>query len=64
MIKLSDYVMNVLVQNGVKHIFLLPGGACMHLIDSVEKTAGLGFTACLHEQAAACVPLCGTLTTC
>lgn len=53
MIKLSDYVMNVLVENGVKHIFLLPGGACMHLIDSVEKTAGLSFTCCLHEQAAA-----------
>jgi acetolactate synthase I/II/III large subunit len=53
MIKLSDYVMNVLVQNGVKHIFLLPGGACMHLIDSVEKTTGLEFTCCLHEQAAA-----------
>jgi acetolactate synthase-1/2/3 large subunit len=53
MIKLSDYVMNVLVENGVKHIFLLPGGACMHLVDSVEKTKGLGFTCCLHEQGAA-----------
>jgi acetolactate synthase-1/2/3 large subunit len=53
MIKLSDYVMDVLVQNGVKHLFLLPGGACMHLIDSVEKTKGLEFVACLHEQAAA-----------
>jgi acetolactate synthase I/II/III large subunit len=53
MIKLSDYVMNVLVENGVKHLFLLPGGACMHLVDSVEKTKGLEFIACLHEQAAA-----------
>jgi len=53
MIKLSDYVMNVLVENGVRTLFLLPGGACMHLIDSVEKTAGLEFVACLHEQAAA-----------
>ena len=53
MIKLSDYVMEVLVQNGVKHLFLLPGGACMHLVDSVEKTKGLDFVACLHEQAAA-----------
>lgn len=53
MIKLSDYVMKVLAQNGVRHLFLLPGGACMHLVDSVEKTPGLEFIACLHEQAAA-----------
>ena len=53
MIKLSDYVMKVLVQNGVRNLFLLPGGACMHLVDSVEKTPGLQFVACLHEQAAA-----------
>src|ERR1700761_7583777 len=53
MIKLSDYVMKVLAQNGVRHLFLLPGGACRLLFDSVEKTAGLEFVTCLHEQAAA-----------
>ena len=51
--KLSDYVMSFLVGEGVDHIFLLPGGGNMHLIDSVGRQDGLSFTACLHEQAAA-----------
>jgi acetolactate synthase-1/2/3 large subunit len=51
--KLSDYIMHFLTQEGVKHIFLLPGGGCMHLTDSVAKNKQLSFVACLHEQAAA-----------
>ena len=51
--KLSDYVAGFIAAQGVRHIFLLPGGGCMHLADSVKKEARLSFVACLHEQAAA-----------
>jgi len=51
--KLSDFVSAFITQQGVKHIFLLPGGGNMHLVDSVGKQPGLSVVACLHEQAAA-----------
>lgn len=38
---------------GVKHVFFLPGGGCMHLVDSLGKNKDLEFIANLHEQAAA-----------
>jgi acetolactate synthase I/II/III large subunit len=51
--KLSDYIIEFLAREGVKHIFLLPGGGCMHLTDSVAKNKNVSFVACLHEQGAA-----------
>ena len=51
--KLSDYVVDFLVRQGLQHIFLLPGGGCMHLIDSVGKRPELDYVACLHEQGCA-----------
>lgn len=51
--KLSDFVVDFLIQRGLKHIFLLPGGGCMHLTDSVGKRSELRFVCCLHEQACA-----------
>jgi len=50
--KLSDYVSSFIAKQGVGHVFLLPGGGCMHLVDSVGKESGLKFVACLHEQGA------------
>ncbi|MBI4707670.1 MAG: thiamine pyrophosphate-binding protein [Candidatus Omnitrophica bacterium] len=52
MIKLSDYVINFISSLGVKYIFMLPGGGCMHLVDSVGRNKNLKFICCLHEQAA------------
>src|SRR5579859_1179932 len=52
-VKLSDYVVDFLIQRGLKHIFLLPGGGCMHLADSVGKRSELDYVCCLHEQACA-----------
>ena len=37
MIKLSDYVMEYIAGLGVKNIFMLPGGGCMHLVDSLGR---------------------------
>lgn len=53
MIKLSDYVFNFVAEKGVKDVFLLPGGGCMHLVDSLGSNPGLKYTALLHEQAVA-----------
>lgn len=52
MIKLSDYVVNFLADSGLTHIFMLPGGGCMHLVDSVGRCERIAFIGCLHEQAA------------
>ncbi|MEI6726085.1 MAG: thiamine pyrophosphate-binding protein [Actinomycetes bacterium] len=50
--KLSDYVMARLADE-VRHVFFLPGGGCMHLVDSLRREERLTPVVCLHEQAAA-----------
>ena len=52
MIKLSDYVMKFIASLGVKDVFLLSGGGCMHLVDSLGRNSKLNYTCCLFEQAA------------
>ncbi len=51
--KLSDYVFEVIARTGVKHVFMLPGGGCMHLCDSLGRNKDLTFVCNLHEQACA-----------
>lgn len=53
LIKLSDYVVNFVAQQGVRHVFFLPGGGAMHLNDSLGRCADLEYVAVQHEQAAA-----------
>jgi acetolactate synthase I/II/III large subunit len=53
MTKLSDYVFRRVAETGVRHVFMLPGGGCMHLVDSLGREKGLKFTCNLHEQACA-----------
>lgn len=53
MSKLSDFVVARLVEAGVKHLFLLPGGGCMHLVDSAGRNRSLELVCNLHEQACA-----------
>ncbi len=50
MIKLSDYVIDFVKKEGVKDIFMLPGGGCIHLVDSLGKS-DINFICNLHEQA-------------
>ena len=53
-IKLSDYVMRFLVDQGVTHIFMLVGGGAMHLNNSVANyPKKLHYVCNLHEQACA-----------
>ena len=49
--KLSDYVFRYLEQKGVRDVFMLSGGGCMHLVDSLGRS-GINYVCCLHEQAA------------
>ena len=51
MIKLSDYVFQFIKEKGVAHVFMLPGGGAMHLVDSLGNS-GIDYICCLHEQAA------------
>jgi acetolactate synthase-1/2/3 large subunit len=51
--KLSDYVMLRVAAAGVRHVFTVPGGGCMHLVDSLGRNPDLQFVANLHEQGCA-----------
>lgn len=51
--KLSDYVVEFVAQQGVKHVFMLPGGGAMHLNDSLGRNKKIQYICTLHEQAAA-----------
>lgn len=53
MIKVSDYIIDFLVRQGVKDCFMLVGGGAMHLNDSVGKHPDMNYVCCLHEQACA-----------
>lgn len=52
MIKLSDFVFKFITKEKVGHVFLLSGGGCMHLVDSLGRNRDLEYIACQHEQAA------------
>ena len=51
--KLSDYVIDFLVRQGIGHVFGLTGGAVVHLFDSADKNPRIEPVFCHHEQAAA-----------
>ena len=50
-IKLSDYVANFLVDNGIVDMFTVTGGGAMHLNDSFGHKTGLNCVYNHHEQA-------------
>jgi acetolactate synthase I/II/III large subunit len=51
--KLSDYVVRFIADQGVKHVFLVPGGGAMHLNDSLARCSRIEFVCNSHEQASA-----------
>jgi acetolactate synthase I/II/III large subunit len=51
--KLSDYVWDRVAAEGVEDVFMLPGGGCMHLVDSLGRHPKLRFICNLHEQGTA-----------
>lgn len=53
MMKVSDYIISFLENQGVKHMFMLPGGMAMHINDSVGYAKSLKPVWMLHEQSCA-----------
>jgi len=51
--KLSDYVFEFLASKGVNTVFYLPGGGCMHLVNSMGNSNAVNPVSLLHEQAVA-----------
>jgi len=49
--RVSDYIADFIADQRVDHVFLLPGGGAMHLVDAVGKHPRLTAVPCLHEQA-------------
>jgi len=55
MISVSDYIFKFLDTHN-RHVFMLSGGGCMYLCNSLGKS-NLNYTCCLHEQAVAIAAL-------
>lgn len=51
--KLTDFIAQYLVNVGIRHAFVLQGGAALHLIDSIEKNKDIESIPMQHEQACA-----------
>jgi acetolactate synthase-1/2/3 large subunit len=51
--KLSDYVVRFVAEQGVKHVFLVTGGGAMHLNQSLACEAAIEPVCNSHEQASA-----------
>jgi acetolactate synthase-1/2/3 large subunit len=51
--KLSDYVIHFIANQGVKHVFLVTGGGAMHLNESLSRCGELEAVCNSHEQASA-----------
>ncbi len=51
--RLADYVMSFVAQQGVKHVFLVTGGGAMHLNDALARCSDLTYVCNHHEQASA-----------
>ena len=52
-IKIGEVVLDFLIKNKVKHVFLITGGAIGFLIDSFHKRKDITYICTLHEQSAA-----------
>ena len=51
MARVADWICDRLSEEGVKHIFMLPGGGAMYLNDAVATRADIAGISCHHEQA-------------
>lgn len=52
-IRVSDYIVELLIKQGVKDVFLLAGGGIMYLLDSIGKSKKIRYIVNHHEQACA-----------
>ncbi len=57
MIRVADYIMKRIADEGVKDLFYVPGGQCVFLCDALRRSEELNAVSCHHEQAAAMAAL-------
>jgi acetolactate synthase-1/2/3 large subunit len=50
-VRVADYIMSAVAGAGVRHVFLLPGGGAMHLVDALGQNPDLTYVPNHHEQA-------------
>lgn len=53
MIRVADYIARALVDHGIHDVFMVTGGAAMHLNDAIGRNKKLAYICCHHEQACA-----------
>jgi acetolactate synthase I/II/III large subunit len=49
--RVADWIVSRIADEGVRHIFLLPGGGAMHLNDAITLEPRVQGVVCQHEQA-------------
>ncbi len=47
----SDWLLDRLAAEGIRHVFVLPGGGAMHLNDALARSPSIQAVPCQHEQA-------------
>jgi acetolactate synthase-1/2/3 large subunit len=50
--RVADYVASGLAAHGIRHVFMVTGGAAMHLNDAIGRCRELEYVCVHHEQAA------------
>jgi acetolactate synthase I/II/III large subunit len=53
MVRLSDYIVSTLACRGIRHVFMVTGGAAMHLNDAFGRNRKIAKVFCHHEQSCA-----------
>ena len=51
LVRVADWIMQRLADEGLRHVFVLPGGGAMHLDDGLACEQRLTAVPCHHEQA-------------
>ncbi|HEX8170042.1 MAG TPA: thiamine pyrophosphate-binding protein, partial [Thermoanaerobaculia bacterium] len=51
--RVADYIAETLAAHGIRDVFMVTGGAAMHLNDAIGRNRDLSYVCCHHEQACA-----------
>lgn len=56
-VRVADYIMKRIYEEGVNHLFYVPGGQCVYLTDAVRRNEDIEGISVHHEQSAAMAAL-------
>lgn len=57
MIRVADYILKRIAEEGVRHAFYVPGGQCVYLMDALRRSDEIEGVGMHHEQACAMAAL-------